>query len=83
MSIYDPLLAIAKYSPSNEKLNALMAYLVMCVRFRKADSSLNVLACVYCPCTYPFVQVKDVHNRIVPPRSEISGSKPESTIRGM
>lgn len=29
MSMYDPLLAIAKYSPSNEKLNAFMAFLVM------------------------------------------------------
>jgi hypothetical protein len=74
MSMYVPALAMARYSPSWEKLRAFIAFLEnrdeeypnLCCSVR------NLLARCDCTSAYPFGQVKHIDNGVVSPGCEIS-----------
>jgi hypothetical protein len=75
MSMYGPLLAMARYSPSWEKLRALIAFLggdelvISVVPLVGTD----VLAGGDGAGAYPLGELKHVDDRVVTPGSKISG----------
>ena len=65
------MFAIARYSPSYEKLKALIAFLRESVSAGIDCSFLHSLASGDCPSTYPFTQIEHIHNGVLASRCKI------------
>lgn len=65
------MFAIARYSPSYEKLKALMAFLRESISGGIDCSVLHSLASGDRPSTYPFTQIEHVHNGVIASRRKI------------
>lgn len=74
MSMYVPALAIARYSPSCEKLRAFIAFLKMDQNGSQASacSGQDLLAGCDCTGAYPFCEVEHIDNGVISPGCKIS-----------